>query len=559
MVKWSWLALLLVAAGLSGAPPPVPGAGVIERELEKEYEAEPLEPGKEIPYLKIDIPEERLRMNDGVKVFVGRVEIEDCSAIPCLQIQSWVQDQILCDVTMKGVNDICAKIEEGYAKRGYFLARAYAPPQRIDCGVLRIRVLEGHLGEVKVEGNCFYSEEFIASYFERLRCKPLRYDTFMRALLLLNDFTDLHAGAVFNKGSKPGTADILVRVQDKWPGHLYLNANNYGRKLTTDWRVGGRFDVGSLGMYGDKLSIAEVVGFPIEALYFTDVYYRIPVNRNGTFVEFAYLFSKFKIEELLSLHLRGRSDIGTFKATHGVWRSREMSIDVFGYFDYKQIQNFALGHRISFDKLRVVTAGMLLDRWASKNGRDYLNFRVAAGIPNFLGGLSCVDDESSRIGGGGRFVVINADYDHIQDLWGKGYFFAFHGSGQYSPNKLTIPEQIYIGGADTVRGYPLAAALGDMGYYLNFELRIPPPAVANEKVPFVKSKWREVLQLVGFLDTGGVHFNEGNSTFITGAGLGFRLKGPWSLALSLDVGFPLNHDHLSSGAFTYIKITGQPF
>jgi len=400
LIYFFWGMAALIGAPL---PSPVPGAGVIERELEREYEAEPLEPGKEVPYLKIDIPAERLQMSDGVKVRVCEIQIEGNQALSRTEILIGIDEDLHCECDMKRVYEICEKIEGVYAKRGYFLARAYPPPQKIEKGVLRIAVLEGRLGKVAVEGNCFYSDEFIASYFERLRCDPLQYGSFLRALLLLNDVSDLHAAAVFNKGEEPGTADILVRIQDKWPGHLYLNGNNYGRKLTTNWRAGGRFDVGSLATYGDKLSIAGVLGFPIEALYFTDLIYKIPVNRNGTFVEFAYLFSKFKIEELLSLHLRGRSDIGTFKVTHSWLRTRSMSLDAFGYFDYKQIQNFALGHRISFDKLRVVTAGFLLDCF-SRCGRDYLNIRAAAGIPNFLGGLSSVDDESSRIGGGGRFV-----------------------------------------------------------------------------------------------------------------------------------------------------------
>jgi len=561
-MKWVLVAFFFFSAALYAAPqpvapPPVPGAGVIEREIEREYEAEPIEPGKEIPYLKVDIPEERLRLKGGASVNVCLIEIVGNTAISTGQILRWLQKSP-CECDMAAINDICVKIEEGYAEQGYFLARAYPPPQRVEKGVLRIAVLEGRLGEVKVEGNCFYSEEFIRSYFERLRCQALRYNSFMRALLLLNDISDLQAAAVFVKGAEPGTADLIVRVRDRWPGHLYLNANNYGRKLTTKWRTGGRFDVGSLGLYGDKLSITGVVGFPIEALYFTDLIYKIPVNHNGTFLEFAYLFSKFKIEELLSLHLRGRSDIGTVKVTHGWLRSRVMSLDVFGYFDYKQIQNFALGHRISFDKLRVVTAGILLDRFESRTGRDYLNLRVAAGIPNFLGGLSSVDNESSRPGGGGRFVVINGDYDHIQ-RFGCDYYLYLHGSGQYSPYKLTIPEQIYLGGADTVRGYPLAVALGDMGYWANIELRIPPPGLAEVKVPFVNSKWKDILQIVGFFDTGGVHFNSGSSTFIHGIGFGVRVNGPWTINFSWDLGFPINHDHLSSGAFNYIKVTGQPF
>jgi hypothetical protein len=39
-------------------PPPEPSAGIVERQLEKDYEGTPLEPDKRVPGVQIDIPEE---------------------------------------------------------------------------------------------------------------------------------------------------------------------------------------------------------------------------------------------------------------------------------------------------------------------------------------------------------------------------------------------------------------------------------------------------------------------------------------------------------------------
>jgi hypothetical protein len=58
-MKFYWVGLLCLGMAYA-APPPVPSAGVVERELEKEYKGKPLEPTKEIPSIQIDIPEERL-------------------------------------------------------------------------------------------------------------------------------------------------------------------------------------------------------------------------------------------------------------------------------------------------------------------------------------------------------------------------------------------------------------------------------------------------------------------------------------------------------------------
>ncbi|MBS0653512.1 MAG: ShlB/FhaC/HecB family hemolysin secretion/activation protein [Verrucomicrobia bacterium] len=548
----------LIASTLAAYPPPVPSAGVIERELEKEYEAKPLEQDKEVPAIQIDIPKERLEIPEGKKVFVRKIEIRGNESISAKEICRWVGGCVGKELSLKDIYELCNVIDQHYAEQGYFLARAYPPPQDIVDDTLTIEILEGKLGNVEVVGNKHYKTDFIRGYFKGLQNKPLKYEHFMKALLLLNENTDLTAGAVFEKGKEFGCADVILRVDDSRPVHLYLNGNNYGRNLTTNARAGGRLDWGNLITQGDTLSIAEVVGFPVDALYFTDVSYTAPLNKKGTSLEAAYLFSKFKIEELTSLHLKGRSDIATLKVNQAMMRTRSWSIDLFSYFDYKQIQNFVLSHRTSFDKLRVLTVGALFDHFCPSQGRDYLTLRFGAGIPNFLGGLKPVDSESSRRGGGGRFFLFNADYDRIQHL-PKDCFFYFHGSGQLSPSKLTLPEQIYIGGMDTVRGFPLAVALGDSGYYVNFEFRIPPPLLANKKVFNFNKKWKDILQFDAFLDHGGTFLQSERNTFLWGTGVGVRVNFPYTLTFSLDVGFPLNHRSLTRGCFTYIKLTGQPF
>ncbi len=543
---------------LFSLPPPVPSAGVVERELQKEYEAKPFEEGREAPAIQIDIPKERLEIPDGGCVEVLRIQIEGAEAVAPKIVAGWVaefEDRKLC---LKEIYALCGKIDAEYAKRGYFLARAYPPPQTVRDGVLLIRVIEGRLGDITIEGAKHYSEPFIRSYFTRLRGRALRYDSFLRAMLLLNENSDLAAAAVFAKGREVGTADVIIKVEDGRPLHLYLNGNNYGRDITTNVRIGGRLDAGNLIAYGDTLSIAEVVGFPLNALYFTDLIYRIPVSRNGDFFELAYLFSKFKVEELYSLRLKGVSNIGTLKAVHALTRSRAIRIDLFGYFDIKQIQNYALGTLSSFDKLRVATFGCLMDRFGNRSGRDYLNVRAAVGIPDFLGGMNPVSRQCSRPGAGGLFVKFNADYDHLHIL-APDWILSLHGSAQGSFYKLAIPEQIYIGGSDTVRGFPLAVSLGDSGYYGNVELRVPPPLLANVRAPVAKKKWREILQFTAFLDSGGAFYYGGTDTFLWGTGVGLRFRGPWILNWSVDVGFPLNHSDLSNGTMYYIKVTGQPF
>ncbi|MFA5250617.1 MAG: ShlB/FhaC/HecB family hemolysin secretion/activation protein [Parachlamydiales bacterium] len=545
---------------LPAAPPPVPSGGVIERELEKEYEAEPLEPERRLPEIEIEVPKEQLKIPAGLKVKISGLEIRGNEALASREIKKRLQQSFGSfdrALSIGEIYELCRQIEIFYAEKGFFLARAFPPPQKIEKGLLVIEVLEGKLGRLKIIGNKHYREAFILQYFAPFKNRAINYDQFLRALMLLNENSDLVAGALLEKGQEVGRVDLVIRVQDKYPAHLYLNGNNYGRLLTTSARVGARLD-SRLFVDGDKFSVAEVIGFPVSALYFTDFSYRFPVNARGTFWELSYLTSRFHIQELKDLHLKGRSDIATLKVTHALRRGRFLNADIFAYFDYKQIKNYTLGRVTSFDKLRPLTFGVNLDHFSLKLGRNFLILRTAFGLPGFLGGLKDPSAISSRSGAHGKFVKLNLDYDCLRKLTYDMFFF-LHSSGQWSPNRLTVPEQIYIGGADTVRGFSLASAMGDSGYYFNFEWRFPFFGLKDVSFFGAKKKWKEILQFSAFLDQGGV-FSKGNShKFETGAGLGVRLNAFWSLAVTFEAGFPLNHRETNRKAFFYLKITGQPF
>ncbi len=232
-----WLLVsVFFALPLAALPPPAPSAGVVERELEKEYEGTPLEPDKEAPAIQIDIPDEKLEIPDGEKIFIRDIEIEGNESISRERLVSCFEEYLNRELSLHEIYEICHVIEQIYVKNGFFLARVYPPSQNIKNEKLVIAVLEGRLGNIEVVGNKFYSESFIRSYFTSLQEKPLQYDKFLRALALLNDNNDLTVGALFEKGKAFGTADVILRVHDSRPIHLYLNGNIqcslfYGRKI----------------------------------------------------------------------------------------------------------------------------------------------------------------------------------------------------------------------------------------------------------------------------------------------------------------------------------------
>ena len=537
---------------------PSSSAGIIEREIEQQYESKPVAPEKPVPLLEVEIPEEQLHVGDGETLWISEVcftgntvfserELRRVTGIYC--------NQELC---MKDIHELCLTIQKLYVEKGYFLARAFPPAQDVVDGILTIEIMEGILGEVEVVGNKYYSAHFIRRYFDRFRGKPINYDQFLKALLLTNENMDLTVGAVFKKGENFGTADVILRVKDKLPLHAFIDYNNYGSHLTTRNRSGVRIDAGNLLTGGDLLSVTEVLGIPPRGLRFTDVEYTIPLNALGTKLMLGYLFSTFELVNT-SHHKRGSSQVATIELEQAVLRTRRLNLDLFGTFDYKRIKNTESGATITFDKLRIAGLGLNFDYADPLWGRNVGDIYASYGIPDFLAGSHAVSHSSGIPGAGERFWIFNLDLKRIQQL-PLNCFFLFNFSGQLSPDTLPLPEQFYIGGVDTVRGFPLAVALGDNGFYANFELRVPPP-FSSHRVPGMKKTWRELLQFVAFIDTGGVFLrhaeveDQSSHVYLTGGGVGVRLYAPLHIDVSADVGFPITHQDRGPGAIAYVRVS----
>jgi len=554
--------------------PPPPPAGIIERQLEQEYDAKQVDPEKQIPLLEIDIPERQLDTG-GMSVLISTIVFSGGGIFPQQELDALAGPYLNRELSMKEIGELCLAVQLKYSQRGYFLTRVYAPAQDIKEGALQINIIEGKLGTVTVVGNKHYSERFIRGHFKKYQGKAINYDQMLRALLLLDENMDLDVGAIFKKGKEFGTADVIIKVKDKTPVHLVVDTNNYGSLHTSKERTGARLDWGNLLRYGDQLTFIEVVGSPVKSLNFTDAIYRFPVNTYGSALEFSYLYAYFKTDKVSTgMKFKGKSRIGSAKFLQALHRTRRLNTDFFSSFDVKQIQNFSKGEEDSYDRLRVLTGGLSADYIDGLMGRNLLAGSVSWGVPDFLGASSVGNHMSSRQHSGGRFVHMNGSYKRLQSIpW--DCFFLFNGVGQYSFDKLPLPEQFYIGGIDTVRGYKLAEGLGDQGFYTNIEFRVPLPGLRAHKLPWSKKRWGEFLHFVAFCDHGqtfsigankiveGVEDRDGKHdrryirqhgrSILTSVGGGVRMYGPWKFEFSFDAGYPLTDKHRSSTTILYFR------
>lgn len=444
-------------------------------------------------------------------------------------------------LTLSELQKAAALITEEYKKRGYILAKAYVPEQKLVNCEAEIAILEGKIGEIIIQGDHkYYSTNFIKKYFDPiLKEQALNQDTLERAILILNEYPRLNVKTMLQAGKEPGTTDIIIKAENALPIHFTLDYNNFGSRYVGRSRYGATLDVGNLIREGSLLSLRGVTGDDPGDILFGRASYSVPVNNIGTKVGIYYANGDFDVgREFAILDMKGETESYGFYITHPFIKKRNMSLTAEFDFDVKNAKQYIFGSIISSnDKIRSIRGGVSFD-CTDTTGRTATALFITQGLGHFLGAMENNYEYASRYGADNRFTKVNLDLIRLQKVL-PYMFLILKGSGQWASDSLVATEQFSIGGADSVRGYPEAEYLGDHGYSATAEMRISP----------ISSK-KDLMQIALFIDTGGIVVKnpvpgQDDHHALTGGGAGLRFKLPYDFDIRADVGFPLSPSNSS--------------
>lgn len=565
----SFLACLIVLTSVTACskeslavPQDAAKAGLVSRDLEKK-EA-PVSYRKDVPFIAPEEEGAEAKSLPGgdQKIFLKAVRFKGNTSISSKKLQRIVRPYLNKEQTLNEIRVVAKTIQNYYRSKGYFLARVYVPPQDIHDDVLEMVVSEGQLGKLIVRNNKRYSEAYVRRHFKSLlQKKTMRYDRLLRPMMLLNETPSLEVAASLSKGEEAGTTDVTLDLKEKLPVRNYFTYDNTGSDFVSQHRMGSTLEIDSLLFQGDRSSFSIVGGSPVENLKFAAANYSVPLLGYGTRAEFGYNYSEFKAaRELRELMVAGRAQVFHVGLTQALIRARATNADAGISFDYKQIKNYTLKVRTSDDELRVLNFNFNIDHVDSLRGRTYFNNVLSVAIAGIMGATERGSPSASRAGSASDYVLYQSELKRIQQLIFGSYLIARLRT-QVTSQPLPSSEEMVIGGADTVRGFVQGEHLGDQGYILNFEARVPPPLIGKFEIPYLKQSVRDTFQFATFLDNGSVFRKrvlpgETKANTITGYGVGFRIFLPHEINLSFDWGFPLSGNASSTGEVSvfYFKL-----
>jgi hemolysin activation/secretion protein len=454
------------------------------REIEKREKALPRTPDTAIEQDK----RRAVKPVPGLKTDVKAFRFSGLTVVSEQELQNEVKGFIGPDKTFDDLQTAVDAVSEYLQRKGYVVGQAFLPEQKIENGIVEIAVLEGRLGQVRIdmEPDVPVSKHIIEGLVSPLRPGTILHrDVVERSLFLVSDLRGLTVRSVVEPGSTPGTSDIVLKVAAARRIDATLEFDNHTSRFTSDFRLGGSFNFNSPFKRGDLLSFRGLMGIPGGGadLDFGRVSYLTPIGNYGTKIGAAYLRLNYHVGTALfdQLNLSGRSEIYSAFALHPLVRTRNLNLFAQAGLDRRYFEDVATGTgSVSYRRTHVGNLALVGDSRDAFLRGGINNFSVAftRGYLDLRGNDATVGADRPPTGHetAGSYNRINFSASRLNSLFEKTVAFASY-QYQWASKNLDASEKIGLGGPSAVRAYAVGEATSDEAHIFNFEVRreLPQP------------------------------------------------------------------------------------
>lgn len=452
-------------------------------------------------------------------------------------------------------------VTDYYVSKGYITSGAFIPPQRLQDGVVEIRVVEGTLEEIQITGTQRLRPGYIRSRLAIATPAPLNRDRLLEALQLLQlDPVIETVSAELAAGTRPGTSVLNVRVVEADTfGVQVLLDNARTPSVGTDRRQ-IQLNQGNLLGFADTLSLSYTNTDGSDAV---DLSYTLPVSPRNATVNVALSVTESEVIEepfdVLNIESRSR----TFEITYrqplvqtvreefavGLTATRRESDVTFNLPGFGELPFPSPGADEGETR---VTALRFFQEWVRRGNREVIAARSQFTLGLDWFGATVNDDPPDS-----RFLAWRGQGQWVR-LLAPDTLLLVRTDVQLSGETLLPLEQFGLGGLQSVRGYRQDALLTDSGIFASAEVRIP-----VVRIP----QWEALLQVVPFFDLGRA-WNSGDSeepdvNDLASIGLGLRLQMSNTLTARFEWGIPLtdieSRDETLQEEGFYFSILYTPF
>jgi hemolysin activation/secretion protein len=459
------LAAPQAALAADGAPPDRRDPSVAREQLE------PPRPSAPRPVAPVPVaPREAQAPELAQAITVGAIRVEGATVVPASAFAEAIQPYLGRPLAGADLRALAGDVAGVLRKAGYGLATATVPQQRIENGILRVTVDEGHIDAVDAHGDKAV-ERVLA---ELANGKPVRTDKMERQLLLAEDL----AGATLARPAvvrRNGRNVLTVEVyRESASGRV--GVDNWGSNTVGPVRATLNIDMNAVLAADDRLSLGAAIT-PTEPgeFQYVEAGYTKAIGNNGTNAGVSGYLSHTRSGDGVDPHAYdGMSKEAEARLSHAIVRSRQFSGWVIGDLSFLDSALSRNGRPVRGD--RIVSASMALSLLARGKGVWIRGrFGWVHGL-DALGATDPGDPLASRRDASGRFdkfEFYSAMGIDIAPRLGLGLSI----QGQIATDPLLVSEEFGLGGQAFVRAFDYREVSGDTGAAASAELRYDIPGL----------------------------------------------------------------------------------
>jgi hemolysin activation/secretion protein len=433
----------------------------------------PVEPNE--PELKIEQRPQTPQVDEFPPLTVKNFEFIGNTKFSSEKLQLIVKSYLGKTITYQDLQRIRDALTNLYVEKGFITSGAAIllqdnPQINISNAVLRVRIIEGQLGEIKINGSNRPSRYVRQRLNQRGILNSKRVLEDLR--FLSDDPLIKQIKAQLVPTDALNRSNLVVYLEEENPYKIEVFSNNYRNSNV------GSFQRGVSATILNPLGIGDRTTFYYANSNGSDVLqtsYTVPLNKHNTAATFQYSYGKNDViaPSVDGLDIKGSSQSYFFGVRHPIFRratnKNRIEVGLGIGLEHRESQESLLGFNFPISRgsnFEGLTKTTVLNFTADASYRDTV--QAATFRSDFRLGID-LDSETGPGFDNGQFFAWRGEGQWARKLPWDLVFISRLGL-QIADRPLVASEQLSLGGIGTIPGYPQDAYLADNGFYWGFNL-----------------------------------------------------------------------------------------
>lgn len=349
--------------------------------------------------------------------------------------------------------------------RGYVFHTVYLPPQRVEGGIVDMRVQEGVLGGIHVINQTRWPDHRFSQPFQKQVGGTLYGPDIEEVVQALKAQHGFRVFAFYSRGQSRGEALLNLRI-DPAPERVFaIKADNYGSPASGEQRLVAQYSEFQLTGRFDRLSLAVLYAVDDVSNTYGSIAYQLPFGNLDYLWDISASNNQFEVgDRFAALGLKGDASTVRTGVTY-ISRHHPSARSSFRFGVYDKRNNIeADATKVADEQSQAVSVQWNKSLHLAKQGAvfnsllelSYGDYQVD-GQPD--GDFAKLDFSALAAKGVGR--------GRLRNVW------QLNARGQYTPDSLPSIEGLGLAGAYGVRGFEPGLFNADSAVLAALEWRLP--------------------------------------------------------------------------------------